>query len=86
MGHANIEVTERSAAKVDVLVCLDAATSIPQSQIWQVVAFAAQTDVSFAMGFAHPAAVVDEGMIKGDAKPILIYADRPKVAGSSGGT
>ena len=30
--------------------------------------------------------VVDEGMIKGDAKPILIYADRPKVAGSSGGT
>ena len=30
--------------------------------------------------------VVDEGMIKGDAKPILIYADRPKVAGSGGST
>jgi ATP-dependent Clp protease ATP-binding subunit ClpX len=29
--------------------------------------------------------VVDEGMITGDAKPILIYSDRPKVAGSSGG-
>ncbi len=26
--------------------------------------------------------VVDEGMISGDAKPILIYADQPKVAGS----
>jgi ATP-dependent Clp protease ATP-binding subunit ClpX len=29
--------------------------------------------------------VVDEGMIKGDAKPILIYSDRTKVAGSGGG-
>ena len=28
--------------------------------------------------------VVDEGMIAGDAKPILIYSDRPKVAGSGG--
>ena len=28
--------------------------------------------------------VVDEGMITGDAKPILIYSDRPKVAGSGG--
>ena len=28
--------------------------------------------------------VVDEGMISGDAKPILIYSDRPKVAGSGG--
>ena len=28
--------------------------------------------------------VVDEGMITGTAKPILIYSDRPKVAGSGG--
>jgi ATP-dependent Clp protease ATP-binding subunit ClpX len=28
--------------------------------------------------------VVDEGMIKGAAKPILIYSDQPKVAGSGG--
>ena len=27
--------------------------------------------------------VVDEGMITGDAKPILIYSDQPKVAGSA---
>jgi len=27
--------------------------------------------------------VVDEGMIDGDSKPILIYADQPKVAGSN---
>jgi ATP-dependent Clp protease ATP-binding subunit ClpX len=27
--------------------------------------------------------VIDEGMITGDAKPILIYADQPKVAGSN---
>jgi ATP-dependent Clp protease ATP-binding subunit ClpX len=26
--------------------------------------------------------VVDDGMITGDAKPILLYADQPKVAGS----
>ncbi len=26
--------------------------------------------------------VVDEGMIKGDAQPILLYSDKPKVAGS----
>jgi len=28
--------------------------------------------------------VVDEGMITGTTKPILIYSDRPKVAGSGG--
>jgi ATP-dependent Clp protease ATP-binding subunit ClpX len=27
--------------------------------------------------------VVDEGMIKGDAQPILLYSDKPKVAGSA---
>ena len=27
--------------------------------------------------------VVDEGMIEGSSKPILIYADQPKVAGSN---
>jgi ATP-dependent Clp protease ATP-binding subunit ClpX len=27
--------------------------------------------------------VVDDGMIDGDAKPILIYSDQPKVAGSA---
>jgi ATP-dependent Clp protease ATP-binding subunit ClpX len=27
--------------------------------------------------------VVDEGMIAGDAKPILIYSDQPKMAGSA---
>ncbi|MDE2585645.1 MAG: ATP-dependent Clp protease ATP-binding subunit ClpX, partial [Betaproteobacteria bacterium] len=27
--------------------------------------------------------VIDEGMITGDAKPILIYADQPKVSGSN---
>ncbi|MEO8166101.1 MAG: ATP-dependent Clp protease ATP-binding subunit ClpX, partial [Betaproteobacteria bacterium] len=27
--------------------------------------------------------VVDEGMIKGDAQPILLYSDQPKVAGSA---
>jgi ATP-dependent Clp protease ATP-binding subunit ClpX len=27
--------------------------------------------------------VVDEGMIEGTGKPILIYADQPKVAGSN---
>ncbi len=27
--------------------------------------------------------VVDEGMIAGDARPILLYSDQPKVAGSA---
>jgi ATP-dependent Clp protease ATP-binding subunit ClpX len=27
--------------------------------------------------------VVDEGMIKGDTQPILLYSDQPKVAGSA---
>jgi ATP-dependent Clp protease ATP-binding subunit ClpX len=27
--------------------------------------------------------VVDEGMITGDARPILLYSDQPKVAGSA---
>jgi ATP-dependent Clp protease ATP-binding subunit ClpX len=27
--------------------------------------------------------VIDENMISGDAKPILIYADQPKVSGSN---
>jgi len=26
---------------------------------------------------------VDEGMITGDAQPILLYSDQPKVAGSA---
>ncbi|MFN8997314.1 MAG: ATP-dependent Clp protease ATP-binding subunit ClpX, partial [Betaproteobacteria bacterium] len=28
-------------------------------------------------------AVIDEGTITGDVKPILIYSDQPKVAGSA---
>ena len=27
--------------------------------------------------------VIDEGMISGEAKPILIYAEQPKVSGSN---
>jgi ATP-dependent Clp protease ATP-binding subunit ClpX len=28
-------------------------------------------------------AVIDEGTITGDVKPLLIYSDQPKVAGSA---
>ena len=32
---------------------------------------------------AYAQVVIDEGMISGEAKPILIYAEQPKVSGSN---
>ena len=34
-------------------------------------------------GIDAPGVAIDENMISSDAKPILIYADQPKVAGAN---
>ena len=34
-------------------------------------------------GFSVSKVVIDENMVTGDAKPLLIYAEQPKVSGSN---